>query len=117
MWLKRKGQSTAEYAILIGLVAAVAGGFLSVSLKGAMRAKNEQATNFLMKAGETELASYGSGASSIPLYTQEVSETKVSGGDAYKNISVLEKGGSEKKLQSQTTETTAVSVETLDGTN
>ncbi len=46
--LGRKGQSTAEYAILIGLVAAIAAGFLSVSLKGAVRSKNEQATNYLL---------------------------------------------------------------------
>lgn len=117
MRLRERGQSTAEYAILIGLVVAVAAGFLSVSLKGAMRSKNEQATKLLMQAGDATLSVYGTGASDIPLYVQEVSKTTVKGGDEYKNITVLEKGGSEKKLQQQVTETTAVSVETLDGTN
>ena len=45
MLLKVKGQSTAEYAILIALVAAVAAGFLSVSLKVAIRNKNQQASD------------------------------------------------------------------------
>ncbi|MBU1998952.1 MAG: hypothetical protein KKE64_05600 [Candidatus Omnitrophica bacterium] len=116
MRLREKGQSTAEYAILIGLVVAVAAGFLSVSLKGAMRSKNEQATNLLLVAGDDVLGSYGTGASDIPLYVQEVSKTTVQASD-YINTAVLEKGGSEKKLQKQTTQTTAVSVETLDGTN
>ncbi len=114
----KKGQSTAEYAILIGLVAAVAAGFLSVSLKGAMRSKNEQANNYLLQAGDEHgLNTYTSGGANIPLYTQEVSQTVLKGGEAYKNVNVLKRGGSEEKTSLQTTQTTAVSVETLDGTN
>jgi hypothetical protein len=119
MLLKVRGQSTAEYAILIALVAAVAGGFLSVSLKGAIRNKNQQASDYLMKAGVDSrsgtdlLAGYGD-ENVVPLYTQEVSKTTLKGGDdAYKNVSVLEKGGAERKYQKQTTESEAVSVETL----
>ena len=122
MLLKLKGQSTAEYAILIALVAAVAAGFLSVSLKGAIRNKNQQASDYLMKAGVDSrsgtdlLAGYGED-NVVPLYTQEVTKTKVSGGDAYKNVTVLEKGGAEKKYTKQTTTSEAVSVETLDANN
>ena len=119
MLTKIKGQSTAEYAILIALVAAIAGGFLSVSLKGAVRNKNQQASDYLMKAGVdsrtgTDLLSGYGGDNVVPLYTQEVSKTKLKGGDDYKSVSVLEKGGSEKKYQKQTTESQAVSVETLE---
>ena len=121
MLLKVKGQSTAEYAILIALVAAVAAGFLSVSLKGAIRNKNQQASAYLMgagveaRSGTDALAGYADSENVVPLYTQEVSKTTLKGGtDAYKNVSVLEKGGSEKKYQKQTTESEAVSVETLD---
>jgi hypothetical protein len=128
MLLKLKGQSTAEYAILIALVAAVAAGFLSVSLKGAIRSKNQQASNYLMTAGNTADKAAGADATvlsaidkatdDIPLYTQEVTQTTVKGGeDAYKNVSVLEKGGSEKKFQKQTTESQAISIETLESNN
>ena len=120
MLLKVKGQSTAEYAILIALVAAVAAGFLSVSLKGAIRNKNQQASDYLMKAGVDSrsgtdlLAGYGD-SNVVPLYTQEVSKTTLKGGtDNYKNVSVLEKGGAERTYQKQTTESEAVSVETLE---
>jgi Flp pilus assembly pilin Flp len=119
MFLKLKGQSTAEYAILIALVAAVAAGFLSVGLKGAIRGKNQQASDYLMRAGTdastgTDLLSgYGSD-NRVPLYTQEVTKTQVKGGADYKNVTVLEKGGSEKKYTMQTTDSDAISVETLD---
>lgn len=120
MFLKLKGQSTAEYAILIALVAAVAAGFLSVGLKGAIRGKNQQASDFLMQAGTdaksgTDLLSGYGDTNAVPLYTQEVTKTQVLGGDDnYKNVTVLEKGGSEKKYTKQTTDSDAVSVETLD---
>jgi Flp pilus assembly pilin Flp len=119
MLLKKKGQSTAEYAILIALVAAVAAGFLSVSLKGAVRNKNQQASDYLMKAGVDDrsgsdlLSGYGAD-NEVPLYTQEVSKTQLKGGDDYKSVSVLEKGGSERKYQKQVTESQALSVETLE---
>jgi len=120
MFLKLKGQSTAEYAILIALVAAVAAGFLSVGLKGAIRGKNQQASDYLMQAGVSDgdsgnlLAGYGD-TNDVPLYTQEVTKTQVLGGDEhYKNVTVLEKGGSEKKYTKQTTDSDAISVETLD---
>jgi hypothetical protein len=64
--------------------------------------------------GDFDLGSYGE-INAVPIYTQELTQTKVYGGADYKNVSVLEKGGAEKKVQSQKTATTAVSVETLEG--
>ena len=119
MLLKVKGQSTVEYAILIALVSAVAVGFLSVGLKGAIRGKNQQAADYLLTAGTDArsgsdlLSGYGAD-NEVPLYTQEVSKTQVRGDDEFINVSVLEKGGAEKKTQLQTTESGAVSVETLE---
>ena len=121
MLLKVKGQSTVEYAILIALVSAVAVGFLSVGLKGAIRGKNQQAADYLLTAGidarsgSDALVGYGAD-NAVPLYTQEVSKTQVRGGAEYQNVSVLEQGGAEKKTQLQTTESGAISVETLEST-
>ena len=115
MFSKVRGQSTVEYAILIALVSAVAVGFLSVGLKGAVRSKNQQAADYLLKAGvdansgADQLSGYGA-TNEVPLYTQEVSKTQVKGGDDYKNVTVMEQGGAEKKYQLQTTESGAVSV-------
>lgn len=122
MLLKVKGQSTVEYAILIALVSAVAVGFLSIGLKGAIRGKNQQASDYLMKAGVDAstgsdlLAEYGD-TNEVPLYTQEVSKTQVKGGEDYKSVEIMEQGGAERKLQLQTTESGAVSVETLEANN
>jgi len=119
MLLKTRGQSTVEYAILIALVSAIAVGFLSVALKGAIRGKNQQASDYLVRSGvddatgSNQLVGFGAN-NDVPLYTQELSKTQVRGGSEYVNVSVLEKGGAEKKKQTQTTESGAISVETLD---
>jgi hypothetical protein len=115
MFLRKKGQSTAEYAILIALIAAVAGGVLQVSLRGAIRRKNAQAVGYLLNAGsdvngETVL---NANAQEIPLYTSEIRQTTVRGGNEFQDIMTMEKGGLEKKHQLQTSDTTATSVETL----
>ena len=49
--LTRKAQSTAEYAITIGIVVAVVAGVMSVALKGGMRKKATQATDLLKNSG------------------------------------------------------------------
>jgi len=108
---KKKGQSTAEYAILLGLIAAVAAGFLSVGLKGAIRNKGKQTTNYLLQAGNDELQDYDD--TDVPLYTQEQSETTIYGAD-FKNVSVMEKGGSQKRHQVQKSDTSSISIETID---
>jgi hypothetical protein len=121
MFLRKKAQSTAEYAILLALVAAVAGGILQVSLRGAIREKNTQAVNFLLDAGNSdadEFANAAVSASDIPLYTQEYRQTTIKGGAAnYKDITVMKKGGLEKREKLQTQETATHSVETLDSDN
>lgn len=114
MFLRKKGQSTAEYAVLLGLVGAIAAGFLSVSLKGAVRSKGKQATNFLMQAGDDKLGGYSD--VDVPLYTQEYNKTTVVG-DRYVDQSVMEKGGSEKRKQVQASATDSISIETLDDSN
>jgi len=119
MLLKNKAQSTAEYAILIGVVAAIAAGFLSVALKGGVRAKNQQAMNVLMDAGGnvTEWATAGTTTNiSVPLYTQEQTVTKVQAA-GFKDKAVMYKGGKIEKESQQQTATNTVSIETLDDNN
>ncbi|MFA5157450.1 MAG: hypothetical protein WC532_08750 [Candidatus Omnitrophota bacterium] len=125
MFLRKKGQSTAEYAIVIGLVIAVAAGILQVALKGGIRQKNKQATDYLV--GENDGTDGGAGGYAAmnaqialgdpaELYTQEMRDTTVLGGDAnYVDESVMLKGGAEERRQKQVTETTAVSVEAIEG--
>ncbi len=112
MLLRKKAQSTAEYAILLALVAAVAGGILQVSLKSGMRQKNKEAGNYLMQAGSDELGQYQD--QDAALYSQEYRKTTVDSG-AFKNESVMKKGGGTESLQKQKTATTSVSVETIAG--
>ena len=47
----KRAQSTAEYAITIGIVVAVVAGVMSVALKGGMRQKATQATDLLKSSG------------------------------------------------------------------
>ncbi len=115
MFLRNKGQSTAEYAIVIGLIIAVAAGILGIALKGGIRQRSKQATDYLLGAGSASLQSQIEGNPDATIFSQEYSQTKVLGGDEYADESVLEKGGSEKRYQKQATNTTSVSVETIEG--
>jgi hypothetical protein len=110
MFLHKKGQSTAEYAIVIGLVIAVTAGILQATLKGGITQKHKQGMNYMLTAGNDELGS--ASEATTPLYTQEFRKTVVDSGD-YEDVSVMKKGGLEEKKQVQTTETTAVSIETI----
>jgi len=111
---KKKAQSTAEYAILLGLVVAVAAGILQLTLKSGVRAKQQQGLNFLMNAGDTELNKYT--GDKMDLYTQEYSDTTVYGGDQYKSETVQDKGGVVRSFQKQTTATTSVTIESINAT-
>jgi hypothetical protein len=111
MFLNERGQSTAEYAIVIGLVIAVAAGILQISLKGGMTQKGKQGVDYMLKAGNTELGTQPVDVKT-PLYTQDFRKTVVDSAD-YQDTSVMAQGGSEAKKQVQTTETTAASIETL----
>jgi hypothetical protein len=113
MFLRKKGQSTAEYAIVIGLVIAVAAGILQVALKGGIRQKNKKAVDFLVGAGNDVAAFTNAASTDAQLYTQEVRDTTVKGGADYVDESVMLKGGGEERRQKQVTQTTAVSVETI----
>ena len=117
MFLKKKGQSTAEYAIVIGLVVAVAAGILQIALKGGIRQKNSQAMNYMLGAGNDNAALTGATDVAPAMFSQDYRQTTVKGGADYVDESVLQKGGSEKKYQKQSTTTTAVSVETLNASN
>lgn len=113
MILGRKAQSTAEYAILIGLVVAVAAGILQVALKSGIRQKNKQAVDFLVASGNADMQTAISAAGNVTAvqYTEEVRHTQLLGGTEYKDIAVMEKGGAEKRQQVQTTETTEVTID------
>ena len=137
MLLRKKAQSTAEYAITIGLVIAVAAGIMQVALKGGMRRKSQEATGFLSRQSVVPVSSDPGGASegtydeslfgraastplstagNIAIYDQSIRSTNVAA-EGYKDKSILYKGGAEKKIQAQTTTTTSVDVETLDAVN
>ena len=113
MLLRKKAQSTAEYAIIIALVIAVAAGVLQVALKNAVRQKHQQAVTYMINAGNATLApaiaAGGTGVGTQYL-SQEFSQTKVDSG-TYVDTASLSKGGSENRTQSQTTNTTTVNVE------
>ncbi len=111
MFLKRKAQSTAEYAITIGLVIAVVAGIMQVTLKGGMRKKHKEAMGYLLQAGSDELEEYEE--KPIDIYTQERRQTEIDAG-SYVDEYLMEKGGGEKRYQQRTTESTSYSAEMLD---
>ncbi len=112
MLLRKKGQSTAEYAIIIGLVIAVAAGVLQLALKSGIRQKNKQATDYLLNAGQDNADFIAGTANTAETYSQDYRETTVDSA-AYVDESVLEKGGSEKKYQKQKSTTQSINVESI----
>jgi len=110
MFLNRKGQSTAEYAIVIGLVIAVAAGALQIALKGGIRQKNKQAMDHLINAGDDLLPTAGA---SEKLFSQDYRKTTVDHA-TYRDTTVTHKGGAAESYQRQDTDTTAISVELID---
>lgn len=114
MFLRKKGQSTAEYAIVIGLVIAVAAGVLQVALKGGIRHKNKQALDFMLNAGNDNPDFHEATSPDVSLYSQDYRQTEVKGGDDYVDETVMAKGGKEEKHQKQTTEASSVNIETIE---
>jgi Flp pilus assembly pilin Flp len=112
MFLRKKAQSTAEYAILIALIAALAAGILQVALKGGIRKKHSEAVNYLLSQGDLS-GEIGAADTSTSLYTQEYRSTTVDSG-SFTDTRVMKKGGAEKRLQSQTTSTDQYTVETME---
>lgn len=116
MLLKVKAQSTAEYAIVIGLVVAIAAGVLGVTLKGGIRQRQKQAVNYLLGSGYGTLdGEIEEGAPKETLFTEEYRKTDIQGGDAYIDQYLMEKEGKEKKMQQQVTTSTSVNVEKIEG--
>lgn len=106
---KRKGQSVSEYAIVLGLIIAIAAGVSQILLKGALRDKQQRAVSYLNNAGSAILP-----ATSTPvLYNQEIRQTKIKSGDTFLDQTVMKKGGGEEKIQLQEQETASSSIETL----
>ena len=98
MWLNKKAQSTAEYAITLGLVIAVAAGIMSVALNA-----GSDVTDFSSVDDQ-----------SVALYSQEYRDTTILSGDTnFIDKTVLNKGGAEKRHQLQTSKTNATSIETI----
>jgi type II secretory pathway component PulC len=110
MFLGKKAQSTAEYALVLGLVIAVVAGGLQVALKGGIRQKNKQALNYLLDAGSDQLTT---GDQAEALFSQESRKTTVLA-NAFVDEAIMEKGGKEKKYQKQSTQSESTSVELID---
>jgi hypothetical protein len=122
MRLSKKAQSTAEYAIVLGLIIAVVAGVMQVALKKGMMAKQSQAMSVLGDAGTTSSMTDSLGNavqldtadSKLGIYSQDWRQTEVSEST---DKSTLFKGGKEERYQKQATSTEAVSVETLEEVN
>jgi hypothetical protein len=121
----RKAQSTAEYAITLGLIIAVVTGVLGAALKAGMRKKGAQTVDLLKDAatgddsGDRALAEgldtntngiHLAGGGNISIYNQQYRNTQITGSDS---TSVMHRGGGEEKIQNQTSSTSSVEVETL----
>lgn len=108
MLLNKKAQSTAEYAIVIGLVIAVVAGVVSVAVKGGIREKHSQALDYLKKSGSETLGEATNYSEDI--FSAEYRKTEIT---ASSDKSTMAKGGFEKKQSEQTSTTTDTTVETL----
>lgn len=121
MFLNKRAQSTAEYAIALGLVVAVAAGVLQVALKKGIVQKQAQALDILANTGtnSTYTDSLGKAvkfdstltSGDLGLYSQDWRQTDVSENT---NKSTLYKGGKEERYGKQTSSSSGVSVETLE---
>ena len=109
MLLRKKGQSTAEYAAILGIVLAVIVGVVGAALKGGIRQKNTEAMNYLLNQKIDN-----SPSSSMPLYTQEYRQTTV---NTAQDHTTMQAGGAETRTSSQGTGTSSTTVETLDKQN
>lgn len=116
MFLRKRAQSTAEYAITLGLVVAVAAGVLQIALKGGIRQKNKQALNYLVSSGDTVAEFSGVADQSEKLFSQESRETVVLA-NGYVDESIMEQGGAVKDIQKQSKTSESTSVELIDEMN
>lgn len=115
MFLRKRAQSTAEYAITLGLVLALTAGVLQVILKSGVSAKQRKAMDLLLSAGQTvgEFQTPPEGAPGPQaLYTQEQSDTTIDF-DSFRDTKVTQRGGSQKSLQHQESVSNSVQVEMM----
>lgn len=112
MMFNRKGQSVSEYAIILGLVIAVAAGVTQILLKGALRDKQSKAVSLINNAGMDSLEFKNATAlkaANTTIYNQEVRQTVINA-TSFTDTKVLHKGGAEERklLQNQTTPSSAI---------
>ncbi|MFH0791208.1 MAG: hypothetical protein V2A64_06205 [Candidatus Omnitrophota bacterium] len=112
MFLNKKGQSTAEYAIALGLVVAVAAGVLQIALKGGIRQKNKQALNYMLSAGDNITDFKNVAKQDVSLFSEDVRNTTIDAA-TYVDERLMNKGGEEKVRNYQKTDTTAVNIEKI----
>ncbi len=110
MAIKRKAQSTAEYAIVIALVVSVSAGVMSTALRGGMRQNQDQALSYMIQQGD--LSAHVAGDVDRELYTQTFQDTTIDSG-SFVDRSVLRRGGSREAQRSSTADTRSIEVETL----
>ena len=112
MMFNRKGQSVSEYAIILGLVIAVAAGVTQILLKGAIREKQAKAIVLINNAGGT-LNDFANATAlnltSTKIYDQELRQTVINS-STFVDSKILHKGGAEERklVQNQTTPSSAV---------
>ncbi len=112
MFLRRRGQSTAEYAIALGLVVAVAAGILQVALKGGIRDRNRQAVNYLLSAGQ-DVPEFNNAQDRNPLlFSEEFRSTTIDRG-TYIDERLMERGGAERARRRQQADTTSITIEKI----
>lgn len=121
MLLSKKCQSTAEYAITIGLVIAVVTGVLQVAVKKGITQKQNQALGALNRAG-VSLAPDGITVppdvlqdedvnANIGQYTQSWRKTDIR---ASEDSSLMNKGGATGSASTQTTASNSVNIEMME---
>lgn len=110
-----KGQSTAEYGVLFGVIIAIAAGALTVSLKNAIQSKHDKSLEFMLGAGTTTLEDALEGgegheaALAIFATGEEVRQTTTDN-TTYRDERVRHKGGAEQAIQLQDTATDSVAI-------
>ena len=117
MLLRRKAQSTAEYAITIGIVVAVVAGIMQVALKGGMRKKSMQAGSFLESAGTsssgldstfTSALNASATDDSLHIYESEARRTNIG---SQNSTQVMQKGGAMQSASDSSSNSTSLTVE------
>ena len=130
MFLRKKAQSTAEYAITIGIVVAVVAGVMSVALKGGMRQKATQATDLLKTSGTVTSGVDTTGVDSnvlkqmgvmskaadgnLTVYEGDARHTTVNNQDSE---SVLKKGGAMTSSSNSSSQTSTFNYESYNAVN